>query len=132
MTAPTASVAAPEVTAPTNDVPAQEPAVPLPSHSEPANRDLATPLAERPEPPTTTCTVALDPWPADVTEQGKAIQVLLRDLGFYSGPTSGTVGPLTRAAIRKFQLAAKEAATGEPSKVLFESLKKKKCASIAP
>jgi peptidoglycan hydrolase-like protein with peptidoglycan-binding domain len=43
----------------------------------------------------------------------KAIQILLRDLGFYGGTTYGTLGPATRAAIRKFQLAADEAETGE-------------------
>jgi len=84
------------------------------------------------EPRNTTCTVDLDPWPTDGTGQAKAIQSLLRELGLYSGTTSGTVGPATRAAIRKFQHAANEAATGEPSKMLFESLKKKKCASTAP
>ncbi len=46
--------------------------------------------------------------------------------------TNCTVGPATRAAIRKFQLAANEAETGEPSKMMFESLKKKKCASTVP
>ena len=130
--AATPSVTSPEATAPTNDMAAQERAAPSPSHGEPTNQDRPAPIAEKPEPPAPTCTVALDPWPADATAQGKAIQALLRDLGFYKGPVSGTVGPLTRAAIRKFQLAAKEAATGEPSKSLFESLKKKKCASTAP
>jgi peptidoglycan hydrolase-like protein with peptidoglycan-binding domain len=66
------------------------------------------------------------------TDQAKAIQILLRDLGLYSGTTYGTVGPATREAIRKFQLAADEAETGEPSEMLFESLKKKKCASSVP
>jgi hypothetical protein len=131
--ATTASGAGPEVTAPTHDVPAQEPVVSSsPSHSEAGNRDLAAPAAERLEPRNTTCMVDLDPWPTDGTGQAKAIQSLLRELGFYSGTTYGTVGPATRAAIRKFQLAANEAATGEPSKMLFESLKKKKCASTAP
>ena len=40
------------------------------------------------------------------------------------------LGPATREAIRKFQVAAGEAETGEPSEMLFESLKKK-CASSA-
>lgn len=35
------------------------------------------------------------------------------------------LGPATREAIRKFQLAAGEAETGEPSEMLFESIKKK-------
>lgn len=129
----TASGAGPEVTAPTHDVPEHESLVlSSPSHSEAGNRDLAAPAAERLEPRNATCTVDLEPWPTDGTDQAKAIQILLRELGFYGGTTYGTVGPATRAAIRKFQLAANEAETGEPSKMLFESLKKKKCASTTP
>jgi hypothetical protein len=120
--------AAPEATAPSK----QEPAVSSsPSQSEASNSDLAASAAERPEPRKTTCTVDIGPWPTDSTDQAKAIQILLRDLGFYGGTTYGTVGPATHAAIRKFQLAAGEAETGEPSEMLFESLKKK-CASSAP
>ena len=130
--ATTASGAGPEVTAPIHDVPAQEPVVSSPSHNEAGNSDLAASAAERPESRKTTCTVDLGPWPTDGTGQAKAVQTLLRELGFYSGTTYGTVGPATRAAIRKFQLAANEAETGEPSKMLFESLKKRKCASTAP
>jgi peptidoglycan hydrolase-like protein with peptidoglycan-binding domain len=109
--------------------PAQEPTVSSPaSQSAASNSSLAAPAAERPEPRKTTCTADVGRWPADRTDQAKAIQVLLRDLGFFDGPTQGTVGPLTRAAIRKFQLAAGESETGEPSEALFEQLKKK-CAS---
>jgi peptidoglycan hydrolase-like protein with peptidoglycan-binding domain len=112
--------------------PAQEPAVSSsPSQSEASNSNLAASAAERPEPRKTTCTVDVGAWPTDRTDQAKAIQILLRDLGFYSGTTYGTVGPATRAAIHEFQLAADEAETGEPSEMLFESLKKK-CASSAP
>ena len=96
-----------------------------------SNSDLAAPAAERPEPRKTTCTVDVGPWPTDRTDQAKAIQVLLRDLGFYGGTTYGTVGPATRAAIGKFQVAAGEAETGEPSEMLFEALKKK-CAASTP
>jgi len=121
--------AEPEATAPGK----QEPAVSSsPSQSAASNSDLAASAAERPEPRKTTCTVDVGPWPTDSTDQAKAIQILLRDLGFYSGTTYGTVGPATRAAIRKFQLAVDEAETGSPSETLFESLKKKKCASSAP
>lgn len=117
-----------EATAPSRQEPAQEPAVPPPSQRQASSSD---PAVEKTEPRKTTCTVDVGPWPADRTDQAKAIQILLRDLGFYSGTTYGTVGPATRAAIRKFQLAADEAETGEPSETLFESLKKK-CASAAP
>ena len=112
--------------------PAQEPAVSSPaSQSAASNSTLAAPAAERPEPRKTTCTADVGRWPADRTDQAKVIQVLLRDLGFFDGPTQGTVGPVTRAAIRKFQLAAGETETGEPSEALFEQLKRK-CASSTP
>ena len=73
----------------------------------------------------------MSPLAFDKTDQAKAIQILLRDLGLYSGTTYGTLGPTTREAIRKFQLAAGEAETGEPSEILFELLKKK-CGLSAP
>ena len=97
----------------------------------PSEASNSTPAAERPEPRKTTCTADVGRWPADRTDQAKAIQSLLRDLGFFDGPTYGTVGPATRAAIRKFQLAAGEAETGEPGEALFEQLKTK-CASSTP
>ena len=112
--------------------PAQEPAVSSPaSPSEASNSTLAAPAAARPEPRKTTCTADVGRWPTDRTDQAKAIQSLLRDLGFFDGPTQGTVGPVTRAAIRKFQLAAGETETGEPGEALFEQLKRK-CASSTP
>ena len=113
--------------------PRQRPA-PEPAASSPASQSEAsnsTPAAERPEPRKTRCTADVGRWPADRTDQAKAIQSLLRDLGFFGGPIYGTVGPATRAAIRKFQLAAGEAETGEPGEALFEQLKTK-CATSAP
>jgi hypothetical protein len=106
---------------PTKKEPAQGPAAA--AQSEKGNTDLAT--SKQPEPPKTTCTVNVDRWPVDSTEQVKAIQILMRDLGFYSSTTYGTLGPATRAAIRKYQLATDQAETGEPSEMLFQSLKKK-------
>ena len=94
-------------------------------------RATAAPAVEKPEPPKTACTADIGPWPTDRTDQAKAIQILLRDLGLYAGTTYGTIGPATREAIRKFQLAAGETETGEPSETLFEQLKKK-CVSAAP
>lgn len=101
---------------PAQQRPAQEPAV-----STPASQSGAK----------TMCTVEVGGWPTDRTDQARAIQSLLRDLGFFDGPTQGTVGPATRAAIRKFQLAAGETETGEPSEALFEQLKRK-CVSSTP
>lgn len=113
-----------------------EPAVsPVPQQltpkAETSTRDPAASTTEKPVPAKTQCATDVGAWPGDKTDQGKAIQILLRDLGFYSGTTYGTVGPTTRAAIRAFQLAGGDAETGEPSETLFESLKKK-CAVPAP
>jgi hypothetical protein len=110
----------------------QEPAVSPSPQSETSGSDRAAPTADKAEPPKPACAVDVGSWPTDSTEQAKAIQILLRDLGLYSGTTYGTVGPATRAAIRKFQVAAGEAETGELSESLFESLKTKKCASPPP
>jgi hypothetical protein len=109
--------------------PAREPAASsAPSKSATTNGEPAAAAAERPEPAKPRCTAEVGAWPSDKTDQGKAIQILLRDLGFYSGNTYGTVGPATRAAIRKFETAVDQAETGEPTEMLFESLKMK-CAS---
>ena len=104
---------------------------PSPPQSEAGDKNLAAPVPQKAEPALAKCTLDPASWPADKTEQAKAIQILLRDLGFYGGTTYGTLGPATREAIRKFQLAAGEAETGEPSEMLFESIKKK-CAPRSP
>ena len=118
--------------APSRQEPVQAPAAPSsPSQSEASNSDPAAAAAEKSEPRKSTCTADVGSWPTDKTDQAKVIQILLRDLGFYSGTTYGTLGPATRAAIGKFQLAAGEPDTGEPTEMLFESLKKK-CTSSAP
>jgi hypothetical protein len=125
--APVGSAEAAE-TAPAKREPQPETAVvspPPPPQSEASDKTPAAPTSQKPEPALAKCTLDPASWPTDRTEQAKAVQILLRDLGFYSGTTYGTLGPTTRAAIRKFQLAAGEAETGEPSETLFESLKKK-------
>ena len=124
---PTRSADAP-ATAPAQQEPATAAA---PAQSEASKSEPAAPAAEKPEPPKSTCTTDVGPWPTDRTDQAKAIQILLRDLGLYAGTTYGTLGPATREAIRKFQIAAGEGETGEPSETLFEQLKKK-CASPTP
>jgi hypothetical protein len=120
--------AAPEKVEATPAVPAQQAATPLPVPLQPEAEKKPEPRAEQPK---TECKVDLSRWPTDKSDQAKAIQILLRDLGFYRGTTNGTVGPATRTAIREFQLASGvEADTGEPTEALFEALKKK-CASSA-
>jgi len=119
---------------PATKEPAQEPAVavaPPPSPGDATNSDPAGPASKQPEPPKTTCAADIGAWPVNSTDQVKAIQVLLRDLDLYSGTTHGTLGPATRMAIRTFQRSADQAETGEPSEMLFDALKKKKCASSA-
>lgn len=124
---------APQATAPTELKAAPQPAVPLLQQAEAGKDDTAALSTKTPEPPTSTsqCSVDPGPWPTDRTSQIKIIQLLLRDLGFYAGTTYGTMGPATRAAIAKFQLAANEAESGEPNEMLFVALKKK-CASASP
>lgn len=66
---------------------------------------------------------APDVWPTAAADQVKAIQTLLRDLNFSRDAPDGLNGPGTRSSIRDYERAAGLAVTGEPSKVLFESLK---------
>jgi peptidoglycan hydrolase-like protein with peptidoglycan-binding domain len=40
-------------------------------------------------------------------EEVKELQKVLKEKGFYSGPITGTFGPLTKAAVKKFQKAHK-------------------------
>jgi len=121
--------AAPETPAPAPQDTAQgrpqAPAASTPSPpTEAVNSGAAPAPSEKPEPPRTVCAGGASSWPTERTEQGKAIQGLLRDLGLYEGTVYGTVGPATRAAIRKFQLSSGQAETGEPDEALFDSLKK--------
>ena len=84
----------------------------------PTSADIARvmPKTEAPKP---------DPeaWPTTRTEQIRAIQVLLGQLKLMRAAPTGNVGPITAAAIRKYQRTAGLAQTGEASKELFESLK---------
>jgi len=102
-----------------------------PVEATPADPAPAAAPAEKPAPVKSKCAADAAPWPTERTEQGKAIQGMLRDLGLYEGTVYGTVGPTTRAAIRKFQVSAGQPETGEPDEALFESLRKK-CAAPTP
>lgn len=62
-------------------------------------------------------------WPTDNADQIRAIQRLLGELKLLNAAPTGTVGPLTRRAIRDYQRKAGLKETGEPSEALFESLK---------
>lgn len=97
------------------------------SPKAPAVIDTGRP--ELPPPPTsadiagTTPKPDPDAWPTAPVEQVKVVQQLLRDLNFSRDAPDGINGPGTRAAIRDYERAAGLNETGEPSKVLFESLK---------
>jgi peptidoglycan hydrolase-like protein with peptidoglycan-binding domain len=62
-------------------------------------------------------------WPANTADQVRAIQRLLAELKFLNAEPTGTVGPLTRRAIRDYQRKTGLKESGEPSQALFESLK---------
>ena len=64
-----------------------------------------------------------DAWPRDGVEQVKAIQRLLRDMKILNDPADGQLGPATRAAILEYERLSGLKETGEPSKVLFDSMK---------
>jgi Putative peptidoglycan binding domain len=123
----------PRPTLPAKAESAIEPVAPLLLDSETgaSTAEATVSSTKKPTSPASVCTPDLGLWPADRTGQVKVIQILLRDLGFYTGTTYGTMGPATRAAIGKFQLAGNEAETGEPTEILFEQLRKK-CVASGP
>ena len=61
--------------------------------------------------------------PAKGADQSRAIQQLLVELKLRNAEPTGTVGPLTKRAIRDYQRKAGLKETGEPSQALFEALK---------
>ncbi len=105
-----------------------------------AQRDIATrsPLPLPPKQEPTAAPVAIDAakpdpdaWPPNGTEQVKATQRLLRELKILAEPADGQLGAATRAAIREYERLAGLKETGEPSKVLFDSMKETR-ALMAP
>jgi peptidoglycan hydrolase-like protein with peptidoglycan-binding domain len=89
----------------------------------PAPADI--PLATAPPPPISADIAKADPnaWPASRLDQVKAIQMLLRDLRFYTKAIDGQANGGTQSAIREYQRMAGLKETGEASKALFDSLK---------
>jgi peptidoglycan hydrolase-like protein with peptidoglycan-binding domain len=87
-----------------------------------AQRDVPSPPAAAPAP-----APAPEPdtaaWPAKGADQIRAIQQLLVELKLLNAEPTGTVGPLTKRAIRDYQKKSGLKETGEPSQALFESLK---------
>jgi peptidoglycan hydrolase-like protein with peptidoglycan-binding domain len=91
--------------------------------------DAVVPAAAPPPPPPTSADIAksasadANGWPAKAPDQIRAIQQLLIELKLLKAEPTGTVGPLTRKAIRAYQKQAGLKETGEPSQALFDSLK---------
>ena len=122
--------AAPEKTvSETAAAPAKPEPIAAPAPAASPASSAGTEPEKKTEPGKAACKVDLTRWPADKSDQAQAVQLLLRDLGYYRGTTNGTVGPQTRTAIREFQAAAGEGETGEIAEALFEALKKKCAAS---
>ncbi|HTR85658.1 MAG TPA: peptidoglycan-binding protein [Reyranella sp.] len=62
-------------------------------------------------------------WPKEKTAQVRAIQQALIDLKLLRDKPDGTVGPMTRSAIREFQRRSRLPETGEPGKDVYVALK---------
>ena len=92
----------------------------LPETGQPTREVYAALIKAAPKPEPAAPSEA---WPADGASQIRAIQRLLGELKFLDAAPTGTVGPLTRRAIRDYQRKAGLKETGEPSEALFESLK---------
>jgi peptidoglycan hydrolase-like protein with peptidoglycan-binding domain len=61
-------------------------------------------------------------WPKAANDQISVIQQALFDLKLLSDKPDGTIGPVTRAAIRTFQRSTGARETGEPTKDVFAAL----------
>jgi TPR repeat protein/peptidoglycan hydrolase-like protein with peptidoglycan-binding domain len=88
-----------------------------------ARSPLPLPPKQEPTAPAAVEVAKPDAWPRDGTDQVKAIQRLLQDMKILTDPADGQLGPATRAAIREYERLAGLKETGEPSKVLFDSMK---------
>jgi His-Xaa-Ser repeat protein HxsA len=102
------------------------PAPPPPIYSPPppppsAGSPRATPPAGDPSPSTSTGTVRAAPPGALPALSGRSerfaaivrrVQIALLAQGFYDGPINGNVGPVTRAALRRFQTSRSLTVTG--------------------
>jgi peptidoglycan hydrolase-like protein with peptidoglycan-binding domain len=101
-----------------------EKSVGLPQTGQPSREvhaALVKAVARRPPAPEPA--PASEAWPATGPDQIRAIQRLLVELKLLDAEPTGTVGPLTRRAIRDFQRKVGLRETGEPSRALFDALK---------
>jgi peptidoglycan hydrolase-like protein with peptidoglycan-binding domain len=93
-----------------------------PQSTEPKSTEAKSTEAKSAETKSASADATSD-WPAKAPDQIRAIQKLLIDLKLLKAEPTGTVGPLTRRAIRTYQKNAGLKETGEPSQALFDSLK---------
>ncbi len=107
--------------------PPQSTTQPPPAASEPAPSAQAEAPPAAPAAPEATASPPSESsplaWPAGKAEQVKAIQQMLFDLKLLHDKPDGTLGPLTRTAIRDFQKTTTLPQTGEPSKELYDALR---------
>jgi peptidoglycan hydrolase-like protein with peptidoglycan-binding domain len=100
---------------------------PPPTSADIAKSASATPASTPPASTTSTSdkpgSTEANGWPAKAPDQIRAIQQLLVELKLLKAEPTGTVGPLTRRAIRAYQKQTGLTETGEPSQALFDSLK---------
>src|SRR5688572_23262628 len=60
--------------------------------------------------------------PNPYTDFNKRVQEKLRELGFYTGPVNGDIGPNTQAALAQFQLSVPVPASGQLDELTVAAL----------
>ena len=92
------------------------------SPPKPAPASSPEPVAAAPDPAPL---LDVDPpgWPKAPTDQVRVIQQALFDLKFLRDKPDGTMGPMTRAAIRSFQRSNAMREIGEPTRDVYAALK---------
>ncbi len=92
------------------------------SPPKPAPPSSSEPVAAAPDP---TPPLDVDPlgWPKAAADQVRVVQQALFDLKFLRDKPDGTMGPMTRAAIRSFQRGTGMREIGEPTRDVYAALK---------